>query len=199
VKSRLRRVPVELSGAPGAETDRETRRSTPALAPATLTGALVMGLLIGVAGCGVSPSHTISSTSAAGQIQAQLASRYPGSHPSVTCPGQVPDRVGTTFVCQATLAGQRVDLDATVTGGGGSFTVTPRAAIVSPAKAAGVLAGEISRQTHAAVTVDCGKAPDLVVAVHGSFDCTATMPGGRPRPVRVTVADIAGNFGFTLG
>jgi Domain of unknown function (DUF4333) len=158
-------------------------------------GVLALAVL---GACGVQPHHTISSSSAAAEISAQLASRYGISNPPVTCPANVPDKEGQAFVCTAVLDGQAVQMDATVTGSGGSFTIKPDSAIVVVSSLVSELTSKITTQTGHPATVSCGDRSLLVKAVGDDIACSATFPGEKPRAVRVTVVTLDGRFSFSL-
>ena len=151
-----------------------------------------------VAGCSSGPARTLNAGSVAGQISAQLATRYHLDAPQVSCPPRVPARPGQVFVCSAVLDGQRVRLDATVTSGSGAFTIEPEEAVLVPASVASQLAERIAARAGTSPAVSCPGGPVVVIALHHSLTCTATFSGQAPRQVVVTVVDRRGDFGFQL-
>lgn len=151
-----------------------------------------------VSGCGVRPHKTLDSASVADQIATQLSHRYPVGMPAVSCPPGVPVAPGQAFVCMTELDGQLLLIDGVVTSSDGRFSVVPRSDVIDVASATAKLAAGIREQTHARPSVSCGSRRVVVVPVGGSFECTATFAGGRPRPVKVTVTDRQGNVRYTL-
>jgi len=161
----------------------------------------VLGLTLAVlTGCGVQPRHTLNGGSAARKISAELSERYPGTQPAVTCPGGAPVRAGQTFVCQVTIDGQPVTVTGTITARNGDFSLTPSAAIIPVDRTVEALQTSIRNQAHVlAVAVDCGTRTVVVAPVGGTFTCTATLPGEKPRPVTVIVRDVDGHYSYSLG
>lgn len=163
-----------------------------------MAAPLIAGSLL--ASCSsVKPHPTVDPTSAAEQISSQLASRYSIPSPVVSCPAGVPDTEGQTFVCTATLDGQSVDLQGTVTGSGGRFSVMPKSAILGLASLTAQLASQIESRTGSKPIVDCGTRNLLVVPAGKSFTCQAKFAGQQPRVVTVKIADVQGDFGYSLG
>jgi len=156
------------------------------------------GVVAGLPGCGVGPHHTLNAASVGDEIASQLAARYPVGSPVVNCPAGVADTPGATFVCSTVLDGQPVQMDGTVTGSKGRFTVVPQAAIIPIASATSLLTQDITNQTHVQPRVDCGTLRVAVVAVGQSISCSATFPGQQPRKVTVTVTDRQGDVRYTL-
>jgi hypothetical protein len=154
--------------------------------------------LIAVAGCGVQPHHTISSSSAAAEISAQLSSRYGVTNPPVTCPPNIRAKKGQQFTCTAILDGQPLTIRGTVTASGGSFTINPAEAIVEMATVEHELTARITQETGQTPVVSCGRRTLLVLPVGGTFTCVATFTGQPPRAVTVTVVDLNGGFRFSL-
>lgn len=179
---------------PRGATDPGTGGAPAAAAVVALAGSVAV--LAG--GCSSGPSRTINASSAGNQISAQLASRYHVAPVPVRCPSGVGARSGRTFVCTASLDGQQVRMEATVTSGSGTFAVEPVEPILVPASVADQLGKRISARIGQAVTVTCPGGAVLVVPVHHSFTCQASLPGEAGRPVVVTVVDHQGNFGYQL-
>ena len=148
--------------------------------------------------CDVGPSHSLHSGSVEAQIEAQLRARYPVGNPSVTCPSDVPARVGTGFTCTAFFYGESVSLQGLVTSSAGRYSISPTEAIVSVVQATSTLQQDLGAQLHAQVTVDCGSPPVRVVAVSGQFACTASVSGQGQRQVTVTVEDLQGHFRYSV-
>lgn len=169
-----------------------------------LTGRVLAAALTTVlvplgAGCSSAASRTLSARSAGTQISAQLAARYHATPTHVACPSGVPAREGRTFVCSAVLAGQKVRLEATITGPSGTFTVQPVDPILVPSAVAGQLSKLIGARIGGAAPVSCPGGPVVVVPVHRTLTCSAAIPGAADRPVVVTVVDRRGDFGYQLG
>jgi Domain of unknown function (DUF4333) len=141
---------------------------------------------------------TLDANSVQAQIASQLSARYPVASPHVVCPSGVPASKGQTFLCTATLDGQTLDLDGTVTSGGGHFTISPTEAIIVVDSSTAQLTARIDSQTGAKATVSCGTRSVLVVPVGQTFSCMATFPGQHPRAVTVTVIDIQGHLDVKL-
>lgn len=158
---------------------------------------MALGIL-SLASCAVKPQPTLDAGSVSGQIAAQLSARYQVPSPHVVCPAGVPDRKGQIFTCSGTLDGQTVDLDATITGSGGRFTVVPRSAIIVVASRAAQLTADIDRSAHVTSSVDCGPRAILVVPVGQTFGCQVSFPGQRPREATVKVTDVQGDFDYTV-
>lgn len=150
------------------------------------------------AGCDLGPAHTLSTRSLDTQISAQLRSRYPVSRVQVNCPSGVEEKAGRQFSCSATLDGQNLTLDGTVTSGGGKYSIHPADAIVVSTQAASILQQQIGAQLHQAVSVDCGQPAVRVVPPEGQFTCGVVISGSEARQVTVTVLDAAGHTRFSL-
>lgn len=157
----------------------------------------ILAAAIAGSGCGLGTDHSLNARSLDSQITAQLKSRYPVSRVEVSCPSGVKEKVGSGFSCSATLDGQRLTLDGTVTSAGGKYSIHPAEAIVVSTQAAAALQQEIGAQLHQAVSVDCGQPAVRVVAAGGQFECAA-MIGGQSRGVSVTVLDASGHTRFSL-
>ncbi len=169
------------------------RRRVPTIALAVLSCTSTC-----LTACGVQPHHTLDASSVSHEIESQLSDRYPVGSPTVTCPSGVADTIGATFVCSTVLDGQPVQMDGTVTGTNGQFTVVPEAAIISIASATSLLTQDIANQTHVTPKVDCGTRRVAVVAIGKSITCSATFPGQKSRQVTVTVTDRQGDVRYTL-
>jgi hypothetical protein len=159
--------------------------------------AVVLAAL--VPACGVGPRRTLDARSIESRIAGQIASEYQLAPAliSVACPTGTPAKTGRTFSCTATLAGQPLPIDGTVTNSRGGYTLEPTAAVLIPARLVPMLETRIAADLGAAATVDCGPKPVLVLPAGGTFGCTATVRG-RPRPVTVTVEDLQGHVRFSL-
>jgi hypothetical protein len=162
-----------------------------------LLGALFVTALAS-AGCDLGPAHTLNATSLNTQISTQLGSRYPVGHVHVSCPSGIEEKPGREFSCSATLDGQSLTLDGTVTSSGGRYSIQPAEAIVVSSQAASSLQQQIGAQLHQTVSVDCGQPPVRVIPPGGQFTCGAVMEGTGSRQVTVTVIDAAGHTRFTL-
>jgi Domain of unknown function (DUF4333) len=173
----------------------------PSLSPRARWAIAAVSVLIVLFGlttsCGVGPGHTLSAASLSEQIAGQLEAHYGIKQPAVTCPSGVSDHKGQTFVCAATIDGQTVEMDGTVTGSG-RFTVVPRSVIISVPAIESSLATELQRQTRVKPSVDCGPKQVLVVEVGGAFSCSAMFPGGKPRAIKVTVVNLQGEYRYQL-
>ena len=149
--------------------------------------------------CGVGPRRTLAASSIESEIATGLARQYqfaPGLI-SVACPGAVPEVPGQAFICRATLDGQALSLDGTVTSTGGRYSIQPTSAVISGGPLVSELRSRITTQLHARAQVTCGTRVVLVVAAGGSFSCQAVVLG-QPRRVTVTVVDLRGNVRFTV-
>jgi hypothetical protein len=149
-------------------------------------------------GCQLGPAHTLNDKSLDAQIAAQLRSRYPVSQVEVTCPSGVKEETGRKFSCSATLDGQKLILDGTVTSTGGKYSIQPAEAVVVSSQAGSSLQAEIAAQLHEPVSVTCSPPAVRVVPPGGQFDCTATLGATASRQVTVTVLDAAGHTRFSL-
>jgi hypothetical protein len=147
----------------------------------------------------VGPRRTLDARSIERRISAEIASQYQLAPAlvSVACPKGTPAQAGRMFSCTATLAGQPLPIDGTVTDDRGRYTLEPTAAVLIPADLVPMLEARIAADLGAAATVDCGVQPVLVLPAGGTFGCTATVRG-RPRPVTVTVEDLQGHVRFSL-
>lgn len=149
-----------------------------------------------LSGCGT--SRTIDGTSAGRQIASSLGARLDIAAPHVACPSGVTARAGQRFSCTATIDGQPLTVDATVTGSTGQFQPVLTAAVIVVAHAETLLAGEVSHQVGARASVTCDPAPALLVERPGQhFACTAQV-GGTSHPLDVRVTDVSGDVTFTL-
>ncbi len=169
-----------------------------AVARRGLIAAGAAAVAVVAAACGSTPTRTLDARSAASRISSELHARYHVTTVNVSCPSGVPARKGQVFVCSATLDGQRVRLDATVTDSSGAFSIDPNDAIVVPSSIATQLTERIASRTGRTATVHCPGGAVAVVPVHQTLTCTATFAGQAPRPVVVTVIDRRGDFGFQL-
>jgi hypothetical protein len=152
-----------------------------------------------LAACGVGPRRTLDARSIESEIATGLARQYqfaPGLI-SVTCPGAVPEVPGQAFICRASLDGQALSLDGTVTSTGGRYSIQPTSAVISEGPLLSELQSRITTQLRAQAKVTCGTRVVLVVAAGGSFSCQAVVLG-QPRHVTVTVVDLKGNVRFSV-
>jgi hypothetical protein len=177
-----------------APPDSPPRTSGRVAAPAAALGLL---LAVVLSACG-SP-RTLDGTSAAQQITRSLSSRFPGADPRVRCPSGVAAEVGQRFACSATLDGQALPIQATVTDASGQFQPVLGAAVIQVAEAETALAADVTAQVKHPAQVACGTAHSLLVERPGQqFSCTATI-AGLTHTLDVTVTDVAGRVTFRLG
>ena len=131
-------------------------------------------------------------------IASQLKARYPVTNVRVECPGGIKEQAGTKFSCSASLAGQNVTLNGTVTSSGGRYSIQPADAIVVSSQAAATIQQQIASQLQEPVSVVCSPPGLRVVAPGGQFTCTATLGGQSKRQLTVTVLDASGHTRFSL-
>jgi hypothetical protein len=166
------------------------------LAPAILATVVMAAAL---PACGVAPRRTLDARSIESQIAGEIARQYRLSPGTVTahCPDGIPALTGRTFTCDATLDGQVLPVDGTVTSRTGRYRVQPAAAVIVVPSVVADLESRIAAQLQAPATVTCGAKAVLVVPTGGTFACTATVDG-QARLVTVTVDDLQGHVRFNL-
>jgi hypothetical protein len=123
--------------------------------------------------------------------------QLPAADVTVTCPDGIPEVAGRSFKCQATVAGQTLPIDGTVTNSAGRYRTRPGAAVIVLSSVAAELQSRVAAQERAPARVFCGDQAILVVPAGGSFSCTS-MVAGHNRQLTVTVDDLEGHVHFSV-
>ena len=162
-----------------------------------MLGALGLVTVLFAGGCAA--TRSIDGHSAAAQIGANLARRFGGPTPQVSCPSGVTAKPGRRFNCTTILDGQPLEVTVTVATASGEFRPALDAVVIVVADAQATLAAGVTRQVSQPATVTCGGGHRLLVEEPGqSFACTASV-GGAKRPLDVRVTDASGHVTYTLG
>jgi NAD(P)H-hydrate repair Nnr-like enzyme with NAD(P)H-hydrate epimerase domain len=139
--------------------------------------------VVALAACG---SSTVDQSDEVGLIHKDLGIYNLPQAKSVDCPSGVDAKVGTTFVCHATLAnGQVVTLPSRVnTVNGSHATLGPDPAVLQQALAIGVIYKSLSSEPK---SVDC---PSDVPAKAGkTFECRVTATNGATGTFTLRITD----------
>lgn len=153
----------------------------------------VAGALVALAGCG-SNSPTLDTAHLQRAIAGSILAQH-GLHVAVSCPANVPRRVGERFTCTAHLVVGAYPVSATVTTSSGQVRYANAAPLtaLNIGRVRSAITASILAQRHLRATVSC---PAQVLQQAGvSFTCTATI-GPRSYPFRVTETDGAGHVRY---
>jgi len=167
-----------------------------------LASGVAAGLVAGAGGCscsiGTSP-HAVSKADVADQITAKLTDAAGNKPNSVTCPHDLPAKVGAQLNCQMKVKGQEFNVNVTVTGVNGSKVDFDMVETVDKNEVARVISDRLTRQ--GGVRPDEVTCPDNLKGVAGATLRCQLIDGTKKYGVNVTVHSVdAGdvNFGFKV-
>jgi hypothetical protein len=102
-------------------------------------------------------------------------------------------KAGDTFECVATVDGQELHLEATMTDDDGNVSIINKDAVLDMGVMVDYVTSTVLENAGVTLTdVDCGDRTTLVQAPGSSFDCAVTADDGATATVVVTVEDIDG-------
>lgn len=169
--------------------------------------AVVAGLSVLVAGCSVQigGSGDLNTGKLSDEISADIEEALPGVQVDVQCPGDIPLAAGTSFVCDATVAGQTLTFSITQTDDEGNVDSDPEQAVLVLSKINDQVAPQLSEQLGGQWQVNCdppGAQEGVYVVPPGAtFECTFSGTGQNgtevvDQPMEITVEDTAGNVSW---
>lgn len=173
---------------------------TPAISPPLGTPAISPPL-------GTSPSLPPTNTNPSGeksqtvkqletQISNLLSPQLGVPITSVNCPSNVEIKAGSQYECQAVVDNTPFTVELNIQDASGAFKVNSKGIVLLP-KIERSIAANVKQQKGVDITVNCGG--KIKVARAGdTFECQATLPGGKTQPAKITVNDEYGNVRFEL-
>ncbi|MBW4621980.1 MAG: DUF4333 domain-containing protein [Cyanosarcina radialis HA8281-LM2] len=115
---------------------------------------------------------------------------------SVNCPSNVEIKAGSQYECQAVVDNTPFTVELNIQDASGAFKVNSKGIVLLP-KIERSIAANVKQQKGIDITVNCGG--QIKVARAGdTFECQATLPGGKTQPAKITVNDDYGNVRFEL-
>jgi predicted thioesterase len=146
----------------------------------------------GACSCSVgSMSHSVSKSDVASQITTKMTDAAGNKPDSVTCPGDLPAKVGAQLNCEMKVKGQTYNVNVTVTSVNGSDVKFDMVQTVDKKQVASVISDQLTQQL--------GSRPDSVTCpdnlkgtVGATLRCQLT-DGGQKYGVNVTVTSVDGN------
>ncbi len=157
------------------------------------------GLVASAAGCScsVKSTHSVSKSDVASQITAKLTDAAGNKPESVTCPNDLPAKVGAQLNCEMKVKNQTFNVNVTVTSVEGSNVKFDMVETVDKNNVATDISDNVSQQIgHKPDSVSC---PDNLKGVQGATLRCQLTDGGQKYGVNVTVTSVdAGDVNFTF-
>jgi Domain of unknown function (DUF4333) len=150
-----------------------------------VTGAAA-GLMAGAGACSCSigsSSHAVSKSDVAQQITSKLTDAAGNKPESVTCPGDLPAKVGAQLNCEMKVKNQDFNVNVTVTSVNGSDVKFDMAETVDKNQVAKVISYQLTQQV--------GKKPDSVT-------CPDNLKGAQGATLRCQLIDSGAKYGISV-
>ncbi len=162
-----------------------------------LVSAAAAGLTALVAGCSCSigSSHTVSKSDVAGQITAKMADAAGNKPESVTCPNDLPAKVGAQVNCEMKVKNRPFSVTVTVTSVDGSDVKFSMVEMVDKDQVANAISTQLGERVgRKPDSVTC---PDNLKGVAGAMLRCQLIDHGEKYGVLVTVTNVdAGDVNF---
>jgi hypothetical protein len=162
-----------------------------------LVSGAAAGLMAGAGACSCSvgsSSHAVSKSDVAQQITAKLTDGAGNKPDSVTCPSDLPAKVGAQLNCDMKVKDQTFNVNVTVTSVNGSDVKFDMVETMDKDKVASLISDQLAGQRLRPDSVTC---PENLKGVKGATLRCQLTTGGETYGVNVTVTDVdAGNVNF---
>jgi hypothetical protein len=162
------------------------------------TGAAA-GLMASVGACscsvGTSSSHAVSKSDVASQITAKMTDAAGNKPDTVTCPGDLPAKVGAQLNCEMKVKDQTFNVNVTVTSVDGSNVKFDMVETVDKDQVASIISAKLTQQVGSKPeSVTC---PDNLKGVEGATLRCQLQDSGKTYGINVTVTSVdAGDVNF---
>lgn len=162
-----------------------------------LISGAAAGLLAGATACScsVGSSHAVSKSDVAGQITSKLTDAAGNKPDSVTCPNDLPAKVGAQLNCEMKVKNQTFNVNVTVTSVNGSDVKFDMVETVDKNQVAGIISNKLTQQVgRKPDSVTC---PDNLKGVEGATLRCQLVDGSDKYGIAVTVTTVdAGDVNF---
>jgi hypothetical protein len=163
-----------------------------------LVSAAAAGLMAGAGACSCSigsSSHSMSKSDVASQITSKLTDAAGNKPDSVTCPNDLPAKVGAQLNCEMKVKNQTFNVNVTVTSVNGSDVKFDMAETVDKNQVANVISDKLTQQVGS--RPDSVTCPDDLKGVEGATLRCQLTDGSRKYGISVTVTNVdAGDVNF---
>jgi hypothetical protein len=163
-----------------------------------LVSAAAAGLMAGAGVCSCSigsSSHSMSKSDVASRITSKLTDAAGNKPDSVTCPNDLPAKVGAQLNCEMKVKNQTFNVNVTVTSVNGSDVKFDMAETVDKNQVANVISDKLTQQVGS--RPDSVTCPDNLKGVEGATLRCQLTDGSRKYGISVTVTNVdAGDVNF---
>lgn len=162
-----------------------------------LVSGAAVGLVAGAGACScsVGSSHAVSKSDVAGQITSKMTDAAGNKPDSVTCPNDLPAKVGAQLNCEMKVKDQTFNVNVTVTSVEGSNVKFDMVETVDKNQVAREISDKLTQQV--GVRPDAVNCPDNLKGVEGATLRCQLVDGTKKYGVNVTVTNVdAGDVNF---
>jgi hypothetical protein len=165
-----------------------------------LASGAAAGLMAGVGACScsvnTSSSHAVSKTDVASQITSKMTDAAGNKPDTVTCPNDLPAKVGAQLNCEMKVKDQTFNVNVTVTRVDGGDVKFDMVETVDKDQVASVISSKLTQQGSKPDSVTC---PDNLKGVEGATLRCQLQESGKTYGVNVTVTSVdAGDVSFDI-
>ncbi|SOJ54097.1 hypothetical protein MSIMFB_01594 [Mycobacterium simulans] len=163
-----------------------------------VAGAAV-GLMASAGACscsiGTSSSHSVSKSDVASQITAKMTDAAGNKPDSVTCPGDLPAKVGAQLNCEMKVKDATYNVNVTVTSVNGNDVKFDMVETVDKNQVASIISDKLTQQV--GQRPDAVTCPDNLKGVEGATLRCQLTDGSKKYGINVTVTSVdAGDVNF---
>ncbi|MGO9383714.1 MAG: DUF4333 domain-containing protein [Mycobacterium sp.] len=164
-----------------------------------LVSGAAAGLMASVGACscsiGAGSSHAVSKSDIASQITSKLTDAAGNKPDSVTCPGELPAKVGSQLNCEMKVKNQTFNVNVTVTSVNGNDVKFDMVETVDKNQVASVISDKLTQQVGS--KPDSVTCPDNLKGVEGATLRCQLTDAGQKYGISVTVTNVdAGDVNF---
>ncbi len=162
-----------------------------------LVSGAAVGLVAsaGACSCSIGSSHSVSKSDVASQITSKMTDAAGNKPDSVTCPNDLPAKVGAQLNCEMKVKDQTFNVNVTVTSVEGSNVKFDMVETVDKNQVARVISDKLTQQV--GVRPDAVNCPDNLKGVEGATLRCQLVDGTKKYGVDVTVTNVdAGDVNF---
>ena len=162
-----------------------------------LVSGAAVGLVAsaGACSCSIGSSHSVSKSDVASQITSKMTDAAGNKPDSVTCPNDLPAKVGAQLNCEMKVKDQTFNVNVTVTSVEGSNVKFDMVETVDKNQVAREISDKLTQQV--GVRPDAVNCPDNLKGVEGATLRCQLVDGTKKYGVNVTVTNVdAGDVNF---
>ena|ERR1700752_4047954 len=160
-----------------------------------LVSAAAAGLMAGAGVCSCSSSHALNKGDIAKQITSKLTDAAGNKPDAVTCPTDLPAKVGAELNCEMKVKNQTFNINVTVTSVNGSDVKFDMAESVDKNEVANVISYQLTKQVGS--KPDAVTCPNNLKGVQGAMLRCELTDAGQKYGISVTVTNVdAGDVNF---